>query len=58
MRECKNCIWFDQCGQNDICEDYDPCDMTETEQENIQTYINDLDERHSLYMEQIKEQNA
>ena len=58
MKKCKNCIWFDQCGQENACEDYTP--VSEAEYDAIQAgeYDSDLSLRHNIFMEQIEEQNS
>lgn len=57
-KECKKCIWFDQCHESEVCEDYTPA-LTEEEEDNVKAelYMEDLDERHELYREQLLEQN-
>ena len=57
MKYCKNCIWFDQCGQDCVCGEYEPASIEESEEELINEYIADLAERHEVYAEQLAEQN-
>ena len=26
LHSCKDCIWYDQCGQDEICKDFSPVD--------------------------------
>ena len=56
-KECKNCIWFDKCGQEDVCESYEPSSTEEEESANAAAYEDDLKNRHTLYKRQIFEQN-
>lgn len=57
MKYCKNCIWFEQCGQDCACSEYEPASIGESEEALIDAYIADLTERHELYAEQLAEQN-
>ena len=57
MKYCKNCIWFEQCAQDCACEDYDPISLEESEANEVGEFNADLEERHTLYNEQIEEQN-
>ena len=57
-KRCKNCIWFDQCGIDVACEDYDPVSDEEREAEAVNKYEQDLRCRHELYSKQIKEQDS
>ena len=58
VKKCQNCIWYDQCGQDVACEDYDPVSPAEDEARVIQEYYDDLRERDEYYKEQIDEQNS
>ena len=55
-KKCENCIWFDQCHEDEACEYYDPASTEEQEAMQIAEYNADLLMRHELYEEQIAEQ--
>ena len=56
MRACENCIWYDQCGDRGVCDDYD----SELVEEVIAKaeYFDDLRTREDEYSEQVAEQNS
>lgn len=56
-RKCENCIWFNQCHEDEVCEDYFPASTEEQEAAEIEEYEADLYMRHELYQEQVAEQN-
>ena len=58
IKDRKNCIWFDQCHEDEACESYDPVSFEEQEAMDIEAYEEDLRMRHEIYMEQVKEQNS
>lgn len=47
--KCKNCIWNDQCGQDEACEYYD--DGSSVSQQDIVAYKKDLLMRAEAYEE-------
>lgn len=49
-KSCADCIWFDQCGADTICDDYSP---VECDGEN--TYEEDLSMRCGVYQEMMDE---
>lgn len=51
-RNCKGCIWGDQCMSKSICDDFTPFDDGE---ENEKYYIQNLEERHRDYAEIVNE---
>lgn len=55
-RKCEDCIWFDQCHEDEVCDCYDPSSNEEQETSLLNTYEADLNMRHELYQEQIDEQ--
>lgn len=55
-RKCENCIWFDQCHEDEACDNYEPASLEEQEAIDIEAYDKDLHMRHALYMEQVAEQ--
>lgn len=55
-RKCENCIWFDQCHEDEACDNYEPASLEEQEAIDIEAYGEDLHMRHELYMEQVAEQ--
>lgn len=58
IKNCKNCIWFDQCHEDEVCDSYEPASLEEQETMDIETYEDDLRMRHELYMEQVEEQDS
>lgn len=54
--KCENCIWFDQCHEDEVCDGYTPASFEEQEAMDIAEYEADLCARHELYQEQIAEQ--
>ena len=55
--ECKDCLWFDQCIERGVvCEHYYPTSDDEVSTLASLMYIADLDERHAIYQELVKEQ--
>lgn len=57
-RKCENCIWFDQCHEDEACDSYEPASFEEQEDMEIEAYEKDLRMRHELYTEQVEEQDA
>ena len=57
-KKCENCIWFDQCHEDEVCDSYEPVSLEEQEAMEIEAYEKDLRMRHKLYMEQVKEQDS
>lgn len=53
--KCEFCVWFDTCGNNEICEYYSP--SGEQDSNETRDYIKDLEERDLLYKELVEEQN-
>ena len=53
----KNCIWFDQCHEDEVCEGYEPASLDEQEAIDIEAYQQDIDERHKVYSLQVEEQD-
>ena len=51
-RRCKDCYWYDQCGQKEACEDYDPLDPDELA---IEQYEKDLELRAEAYRDILRE---
>lgn len=58
IKNCKNCIWFDQCHEDEVCDSYEPASLEEQEAMGIEAYEEDLRMRHELYMEQVEEQDS
>lgn len=58
IKNCKNCIWFDQCHEDEVCDSYEPASLEEQEAMDIEAYEEDLRMRHKLYMEQVEEQDS
>lgn len=56
-RKCENCIWFDQCHEDEVCDSYEPTSLEEQEVMEIESYEEDLRMRHEFYMEQVAEQD-
>lgn len=56
-RKCENCIWFDQCHEGEVCDNYEPISLEEQEVLDIKAYEEDLHIRHELYMKQVEEQD-
>lgn len=54
-KTCKKCVWFDQCGQEKVCEYYDPVSIEEAERAAEAEYEDDLLTRHKEYKEAVKE---
>lgn len=57
-KKCENCIWFDQCHENEVCDSYEPASLEEQEAMDIEVYEEDLRMRHEYYMEQVEEQDS
>ena len=57
-KKCENCIWFDQCHEDEVCDSYEPASFEEQEAMDIEAYEEDLRMRHELYMEQVEEQDS
>ena len=57
-KKCENCIWFDQCHEDEVCDSYEPASLEEQEAMDIEAYEEDLRMRHKLYMEQVEEQDS
>lgn len=53
-KTCQNCIWCDQCGGNQVCEEFDPIDGSDQEKE----YIEDLRMRGEEYQIYVDEMNG
>lgn len=49
-KTCEGCIWYDQCGADEICDDYSPVDDGE-----VDTYSHDLLVRRDAYREIMDE---
>lgn len=56
-RECRNCVWYGQCGDSGVCEWYE-ADETVSNAEPEEYYEQDLRYRHELYIQQINEQDS
>ena len=55
--KCKDCLWFDRCVEQEVvCEYYYPTSDDEVSALESAMYIADLDERHAIYQELVKEQ--
>lgn len=50
-KTCVGCIWADQCGEDEACDDYTPLD----EYDSGDDYLRDLQERKDAYQEIIDE---
>lgn len=57
-RKCENCIWVDQCHEDEACDYYEPASLEEQESIDIESYEEDIHMRHRLYMEQTTEQDG
>lgn len=57
-KKCENCIWFDQCHEDEVCDSYEPASLEEQEAMDIDAYEEGLRMRHELYMEQVEEQDS
>lgn len=57
-KKCENCIWFDQCHEDEVCDSYEPASLEEQEAMDIEAYEEDLRMRHEHYMEQVEEQDS
>lgn len=57
MKTCDKCIWRDVCRCEDVCDDYSPAEESDEEQDILNTYENDLKERHQEYLALIQEQD-
>ena len=57
-KKCENCIWFDQCHEDEVCDSYEPASLEEQEAMEFEAYEEDLRMRHELYMEQVEEQDS
>lgn len=65
-KSCKNCIWFKDCCETEVCHDYYPVcededgDMLINMKElgDSEAYELDLFLRHVEYMELVEEQNS
>lgn len=53
MRDCKNCIWFDQCGQEEPCEYYETANTAD--KLTIKSYNRDMELRDLVYRSVIDE---
>lgn len=56
-KKCENCIWFDQCHEDEACDSYEPASLEEQEVMELEAHEEDLRMRHKFYMEQVSEQN-
>ena len=58
-RECKKCMWYDQCGSDDCadeCEDYTYLEENDNDNDGIETFIeNGRIEFHEEFEEYISE---
>lgn len=57
IHKCENCIWFDQCHENEICDNYTPASTEELEDMDMSDYNGELRIRNSLYQRQVNEQS-
>ena len=57
LKNCKNCIWFDQCHEDEACDNYEPASLEEREDMDSTEYARDLRMRHEMYQEQVVEQD-
>ena len=57
INKCENCIWCDQCAQNEVCADFTPLSFTEADIHS-EEYEADLRDRVECYQELIDEQNS
>lgn len=57
-KKCANCIWGDVCDGSDGCDFFHTTRIEDEEEALADEYRDDLDERHSLYMELLEEQNG
>lgn len=57
-KKCENCIWFDRCNEDAVCEDYESGSLEEQEGADIEAYYADLRWRHEIYSAQIDEQDS
>ena len=48
-RDCRSCLWCDQCA-GEICDDYSPIDDLAED-----IYVKDLDDRAAVYQEMIND---
>lgn len=55
-KKCINCIWHDQCHEDEVCDSYEPASIEEQEVIDAEEYARDLFMRHEYYQEQIDEQ--
>lgn len=56
-RMCKNCIWFEQCHEDEVCSDFEPLSLEEQEFMSVAEYEADLIIRHNYYQVQVSEQD-
>ena len=57
-KKCENCIWFDQCHEDEVCDSYESASLEEQEAMDIEAYEEDLCMRHELYTEQVEDQDS
>ena len=57
-KECKSCIWFDQCGQEATCDGYYPVSPEEQNDALTAEYEDELRERHRHYISLVEEQDS
>lgn len=57
-RNCKNCLWYDKCGQDSACEYFEAASDADSIEELTKAYTRDLRERHDYYVGQVEEQNS
>lgn len=56
MKDCKNCIWFDQCHEEEACEHYSPVDQEEEDKFFYPVYttlVDNKEEKDSFYGESL-----
>lgn len=56
IKNCQDCIWFDQCCENEACDNYEGASADEQVSMDVMEYEEDLRVRHNLYQRQIAEQ--
>lgn len=56
-RDCERCIWFEQCGSDELCDCFTSNSGEDVEEQSIAEYEQDLKRRHKRYMKQVEEQS-
>lgn len=56
-RSCRNCIWFEQCHEDEACDCYDPVVLNEQDEADVADYEAELEVRFKTYQRQISEYN-